>query len=250
MATAPKKKKVQSSFNLHPTNALLLEGLREAHVGKRILLRSKALFKTNQIPEGKENYLWQYHIYEVNGDGKTAETEFDKRYIEEGGHTFYNYLNSDANTDNSIKDYKFSGVADDPELLNAHLARGNKMLNDLIEAQCKGDEEKKVSASNDLSDIMWKFEEDRCDLFILLVGKFEHCGELQHHTITASPHTGKLNYKQMWRHNHSSYEFIWHRQYGKTNFFNDRLYKATRTIISRKWAGHKCLAKIMQYGNK
>ena len=89
-ATKKKKtKKVQRPFNLHPTTALLLEGLRKAHTGKRILLTSKALFKTNRIPEGEENYLWQYHIYEVNGDGKTAEIEFDERYIEEGGHTFY-----------------------------------------------------------------------------------------------------------------------------------------------------------------
>jgi hypothetical protein len=120
----------------------------------------------------------------------------------------------------------------------------------LIEAQRKEDEEKKVSTSNDLSDIMQKFEEDRCDLYILLVGKFEHCGELQHHTIMAGPHAGKLNYKQMWRHKHSSYEFLWHRQYCKTNFVNHRLYKATRMIISRKWARHKLLAKIMQYGKK
>jgi hypothetical protein len=33
-------------------------------------------------------------------------------------------------------------------------------------------------------------------------------------------------------------------------FVNDRLYKATRTIISRKWDGHECLGKIMQYGKK
>ncbi len=226
--------KVQSPFNLHLTTFLLLEGLRKAHIGKHILLRSKALFKTNRIPEGEENYLWQYHIYKVDGDGKTSETEFDQRYIEEGGYTFYNYPNFEANTDNSIKDYKLSGVTDDHELFNARLARGYKILNDLIEAQCKEDEEKKVSTSNDLLDIMWKFEEDCCDLYILLVGEFEHCGELQHHTITAGPHTGKLNYKQMWRHKHSSYEILWHRQYGKTNFVNDRLYKATRTIISRK----------------
>ena len=72
-ATKKKKtKKVQRPFNLHPTTALLLEGLRKAHTGKRILLTSKALFKTNRIPEGEENYLCQYHIYEVNGDGKTA----------------------------------------------------------------------------------------------------------------------------------------------------------------------------------
>jgi hypothetical protein len=234
MATASKKKKVQSPFNLHPTNALLLEGLRKAHVGKHILLRSTALFKTNRTPEGEENYLWQYHIYKVNGDGKTAEIEFDERYIEEGGHTFYNYPNFNANTDSSIKDYKLSVVTDDYELFNALLARSNKILNDLIEAQRKEDEETKVSASNDLSDIMQKFEEDHCGPYILLVGEFEHCGELQHHTIMAGPHAGKLNYKQMWRHKHSSYGFLWHRQFGKTNFVNDRLYKATRMIISRK----------------
>jgi hypothetical protein len=217
MATTPKKKKVQSPFNIYLTIALLHEGLRKAHVGKRILLRSKALFKTNWIPEGKENYVWQDHIYKVNGDGKTAEIEFDERYIEEGGHTFYNYPNSYANKDNSIKDYILSSVTDDHELFNAHHARGNKILNVLIEAQRKEDEEKKVSVSDDLLDIMQKFEEDRCDPYVLLVGKFEHCGELQHHTITSGPHAGKLNYKQMWRHKHSSHEFFGHRQYGKTN---------------------------------
>jgi hypothetical protein len=251
MTTAPKKKKVQSPFNLYPTNALLLEGLRKAHIGKQILLRIKALFKTNWIPEGKGNYLWQYHIYKVNGDGNTAEIEFDERYIEEGGHIFYNYPNSDTNTDNSIKNYKLcDGVTEDHELFNVHLARCNKMHNNLIEAQPKEDKEKKVSASNDLLDIMRRFAEDHCDLYVLLVGKFEHWGELQHHTITAGPHTGKLNYKQMWRHKHSSYDFLWHKQYGKTNFVKEKLYKATRMIISRKLDSHKCLTKIMQYGKK
>jgi hypothetical protein len=152
------------------------------------------------------------------GDGKTAEIEFDERYIEEGGHTFYNYPNSNANTDNSIKDYKLSGVTNDHEMFKTHLASSNKILNNLIEAKGKEDEEKKVSETDDLLNTMQKFEEDRCDPYILSVGVFEHCGELQHHTITAGPHAGKLNYKQMWRNKHSSYEFLWHRQYSKTNF--------------------------------
>ncbi len=76
-------------------------------------------------------------------------------------------------------------MTDDHELFNAHFIRGNKILNDLIEARRKEDEETMVSASDDSSNIMRKFEEARCDPYILLVGKFEHCGELQHHTITA-----------------------------------------------------------------
>ena len=54
----------------------------------------------------------------------------------------------------------------------------------------------------------------------------------------------------MWRHKHSNHEFLWHRQFGKTSFVCDQLYKATQHIIAKEIPGHKWLSLCMQYGVK
>ena len=66
----------------------------------------------------------------------------------------------------------------------------------------------------------------------------------------SGPNVGKTNQNQMWRHKHSNHKFLWHRQFGKTRFVRDRLYKATRHIIAKELPGHERLSLCMQYGKK
>ena len=87
-----------------------------------------------------------------------------------------------------------------------------------------------MTESCDLSDILQKMEGDHCDAYSLLVNEFEAFGDLVGHTIVSGPNVGKTNQKQMWRQKHSNHKVLWHRQFGKTRFVRDRLYKATRHI--------------------
>ena len=107
-----------------------------------------------------------------------------------------------------------------------------------------------MTESCDLSDILQKMEEYHCDAYSLLVNEFEAFGDLVGHTIVSGPNVGKTNQKQMWRHKHSNHEFLWHRQFGKTRFVRDRLYKSTRHLIAKELPGHERLLLCMQYREK
>ena len=249
--TAKKGKKgKQSMLNMHSTNELLKAGLQKAHEGKRILLSSRSIYKPGQIPEGEENSLWQYSVLAINDDCKTAVIEFDERYIEEGGDQFLNHANVDDDDEGmTIKDYKLEGLKDDHEVFNVHLHRVNKAINDLKDAKLKEEEAKKARSCDSIDDLVKKAEE-RCTPYSLLLAEFESFGDLQEHRVASGGNVGKVNYKQMWRHTHSGYSFMWHRQFGKAAFERSKLWKAARAIISTQAAGHQRLMFIMKYSKK
>jgi hypothetical protein len=251
-AKAEPKKTKQGPFNLHgPNNELLLTGLKNEHQGKRLLLKAKELYKgINNVPNGEERYLFQYHILTVNNDLVSATIEFDERYVEEDGHQFFNYPNPDANTNTTIPGYSLSQVKVDHELFNVSLGRENKRINDKREEEARAAETERVVWSADLSDIAVKLKESRCNFFSVLVNEFKPHGNLLDHTIGRGPKAGQQTKKQQWIHKFSSYQFMWQQNVGKTDFEKHRLYKATRQIIAEQRDGYERLKAIMQYMNR
>ena len=90
-------------------------------------------------------------------------------------------------------------------MFNLHLGHEKKINNDRKEDLRKEEESQKVTESCDLSDILQKMEDDRCDAYSFLVNQFEAFGYLVGHTIVSGPNVGKTNQKQMWRHKHSNH---------------------------------------------
>ena len=72
-----KKKKQQVQLNLHSNSDLIRKGLETYHKGKHLLLVSKYLCKQGQVPEGQEDFLWEYTFIKVNDDCKTGIIEFN-----------------------------------------------------------------------------------------------------------------------------------------------------------------------------
>ena len=91
----PKKKKPKPKNPL--MNKLLVDSQKKFFEGRRLLLKSKNIYKNkNDIPDGEEDYLWLYSVTTVNdGDCTLATLTFEKKYVEKGGTTFVNY--HDAN---------------------------------------------------------------------------------------------------------------------------------------------------------
>ena len=71
----------------------------------------------------------------------------------------------------------------------------------------------------------------------MLLGEFESIGELHPHIISKGLNMGETSYKQQWKHQHSDYEFTWHRVFGKEVFAPDKLLIAARAIIGQKCLG-------------
>jgi hypothetical protein len=84
----------------------------------------------------------------------------------------------------------------------------------------------------------------------ILVGEFESIGELQPHIITWGPNMDDTSYKQQWKHQHSDYQFTWHRLFGKEVFAPDKLLKAARAIIGQKCLGWECVELILKHNKK
>lgn len=243
----PPKKKQRMLFH---SSDVIRSGLQKSHGGKRILLKASLIYSKGNIPAGEKDYLFQYSIRTINSDCSTSIIDFDERYVVEGGHEFLNYPNIDPGDEEpSIPNYQLESIIDDHELYNTHLGRGNKIKNDIMEARRVEDETLKVWAVDDLMDIMKKMGE-QAKAYSLLMLEFEPHSALEHHTMTSGPNQGKVNIKQIWKHKHSSYTFMWHRQFGKPAFQTDRLWKAARAIISKNADGHERLSLILKYSKK
>ena len=80
-----KKKRKQGKFNLWADKSMVKKGLETLHGGQSILLKAEDIWGAGNVPAGQEKYLYQYHIYQINEDCKTAIIEFDDKYVEEGG---------------------------------------------------------------------------------------------------------------------------------------------------------------------
>jgi hypothetical protein len=151
----PPKKKLkqleQQSLLFGGSRQDILKSLNSTHVGKRILLRAKDLYGV-AVPKGEENVLHQYSILSINADIVSAVISYDQKCITEGGDKFRDYpLSNDE--DGEIDDYKIVNLNDDHELYNVHLGRVNKKINDLKEILRKTEEEQKLSATDNVSDI-------------------------------------------------------------------------------------------------
>ena len=79
------------------------EGLETLHGGKHILLKAEEILGAGNVPAGQEKYLYQYHIYQINEDCKTAIIEFDEKYVEEGGYHLVNFPNLERHTRTTIR---------------------------------------------------------------------------------------------------------------------------------------------------
>ncbi|KAL7541905.1 hypothetical protein ACHAXR_011364, partial [Thalassiosira sp. AJA248-18] len=227
------------------------KGLEKAHKGKCLLLASKAPHKPGQIPQGEEDFLWEYTFTKVNKDCSTVVIEFNNRYTLEEEGNFFNYVCT-KDREMSIVGYKFSGIQDDHKLFNKILHRvNNKAINGAKEMKRQEEAVKRVAAAGDLSDLQQKIEE-RVYAYNLLVDEFQSDGPLETHAIAKGKSTGQCNYKQRWRHKYSSHTFMWHKVPGKTktNFVSGKLWKAARVIIDKEHTGSERLRLIFQHGKK
>ena len=100
------------------------------HGGQHILLKAEEIWAAGNVPAGQEKYLYQYHIYQINKDCKTAIIKFDEKYVEEGGYHFVTFPNPYRNTKTTINKYKLARAKEDKQFFNLHLRRENKIHND------------------------------------------------------------------------------------------------------------------------
>ena len=71
------------------------------------------------------------------------------------------------------------------------------------------EEEKKVAATDDVSDIERKLS-DGDDPYLILIGEFRSIGPLSMHVIMRGDNKGKSSKKQTWENIHSGNKFVWH----------------------------------------
>ena len=82
---------------------MLKKGLETLHASQRILLKAGEIWGAGNVPAGQEKYLYQYHIYQINKDCKTAIIKFDEKYVEEGGYHLVNSPNLERHTRKTIR---------------------------------------------------------------------------------------------------------------------------------------------------
>ena len=78
-AAGAKKKSKRGKFNLWADKSMLKKVLETLHGGQRILLKAEEIWGAGNVPAGQEKYMYQYHIYQTNEDGKTVIIEFDEK---------------------------------------------------------------------------------------------------------------------------------------------------------------------------
>ena len=85
----------------------------------------------------------------------------------------------------------------------------------------------------------------------LLLDEFEPVGEVEEYTIGGSgEHKGKTSKKQQWRHRWSvgtSKTFTWHYKHGKDYFDSSVLWKVSKLIQNKGYAGTARLAQIDKF---
>jgi hypothetical protein len=106
----------------------------------------------------------------------TAVIAYDEKFITEGGDKFHDYPLTDDD-EGQIHNYKMANLTDDHELYNFHLGRVNKKVNDLKEMMRKKEDEEKIAATEDVSDIERKLS-DGVDPYLIMIGEFRSTGPL------------------------------------------------------------------------
>ena len=233
----PKKKPKQleqQSLLFGGSRQDILRSLNSSHVGKRILLRAKDLYG-GSVPKGEENVLHQYSILSINADIVSAVISYDQKCITEGGDKFRDYPLSNDD-EGEIDDYKMANLNDDHELYNVHLGRVNKKINDLKEILLKGEEDAKVAAADDVSDIEHKLS-DGVEPYLIMIGEFRSIGPLSMHVVVRGNNKGKSSKKQTWEHIHSGHKFVWHYAFNQNEFAKDKPWKVAREILKKSLKG-------------
>jgi hypothetical protein len=242
----PKKKPKQleqQSLLFGGSRQDILRSLNSSHVGKRILLRAKDLYG-GSVPKGEENVLHQYSILSINADIVSAVISYDQKCITEGGDKFRDYPLSNDD-EGEIDDYKMANLNDDHELYNVHLGRVNKKINDLKEILLKGEEDAKVAAADDVSDIEHKLS-DGVEPYLIMIGEFRSIGPLSMHVVVRGDNKGKSSKKQTWEHIHSGHKFVWHYAFNQNEFSKDKPWKVAREILKKSLKGYRRIAAIMK----
>ena len=85
----------------------------------------------------------------------------------------------------------------------------------------------------------------------LLLDEFEPVGQVEEYTIGgSSDHKGKISKKQQWRHRWSvgkSKPFTWHYKHGKDYFDSSVLWRVSKQIQTKGYAGTARLAQIDKF---
>jgi hypothetical protein len=190
----PKKKSRLEQQTLFGGKQEILRSLSVTHVGRHILLCAQHLYSDGKVPKGEETLLHQYSVLSLNGDMATAVITYDEKCIIYGGDIFGDYPLTDDDK-GQIDNYQLANLACDHELYNAYLGGVNKKINDLKEMQCKRDDEEKVSAADNVSDIESKLF-DRVDLCLIMVGELRTTGPISMHDIQKEDNKRKSTNKQ------------------------------------------------------
>ena len=80
------------------------------------------------VPDGEDDFLFQYSITTINSDATTAVITFEQRCITEDADDFQDYPNT--TDEETIDNYQLVGLDDDHELYSTQLGRVNKIIND------------------------------------------------------------------------------------------------------------------------
>jgi hypothetical protein len=222
----------------------ILRSLNITHMGRRILLHAQDLYGEGNIPKGEETLLHQYSIISLNADMATAVIAYDEKCITKGGDKFcdYPFTNDD---EGQIDNYKMANLRDDHELYNFYLGCVNKKVNDLKEMKHKREEEEKIAATDNVSDIERKLS-DGVDPYLIMIGEFRSTGPLSVHTIRKGDNKGKTSKKQTWEHVHLGHKFAWHYAFNQSEFVKDKPWKVARKILKKSKTGWQRVAVIMK----
>ena len=245
----PKRKRgrVDHAAGSSMTKAWLLSSLNEGYKGKRVLLAAKDIY-TGSVPDGEEDYFFQYHIIKVNDDMETATITFDNKYVEREGRVIRNYVGSSG--DEEMTDYPYkTAFKTDHNLQNHYNNIVNAEMNKKKYAALKAAEDEKRNAIEDTSDLARAFEDD-AKPYDLLLAEFEECGDLQNHTTQTGKHAGTMHLKQAWKHKHSNITWTWHHKNKKAEFDTSMLWKKGREVVTKKLKGWQRIDFILRSGQK
>jgi len=188
------------------------KSMHEKYVGTRVLLSAMAVYNRN-VPDGEEDYMFQYSVRSVDdckyGDKAiTATLSYDSKCIVEGGDEFQSYPHTDGTADDEMKGYRLSLYDADNEAYNRHLGNSQRKINDKKDLERQTEENRKISAADDCSDIERAITEGILGPDEVMKQEFVPDGELHSHVIEKGPAAGKTKLKQKWRHKHSMYTLM------------------------------------------
>ena len=166
-----KQSQIFQSFGNH-NKAIQYNALNKLYADARVLLTADACYNKGKVPTEEKDYLFQYHVVQVNEDDTTtAELKYDGKFIRNGGDTFENY----PDIEGCIKKYRIALFKEDNELYNKHISRVNAKKNDASDQRRKELERKKKLQLDDVSDIIQRMAaaQKNTDVIAVLEDEFK-----------------------------------------------------------------------------